>query len=238
MQTRLKAVIIKSAKQNPLASVKANGLQKLFFFQTMNILQEGQVSQSQDLSKESPKIAQHLQQSQKIESENFCRSHTFKSNQKNNSQKQPESSAPIVLIRLSKRNQKYAVNYECIRIGIIKPGIDCSYAEAQLQYGAFNNTFKTPSAALNYLVDNYLRIRNSGIKFEVSDNHNHYIIERNEFLIKIDVNPEDCVATINWANDLKFEYFPDPRSAISYSFDLILNPPQTQTDNDICWQEF
>ncbi len=144
---------------------------------------------------------------------------------------EPQWSSPVIIIRLSQRSQRYAIEYENRRIGIIKPGIDCTYAEAELRYGAFNSTLETPKAALNWLIQNYLKVRNSGIKFEVSEDLSHYTIERDYDLIKIDVTPEDCIAAIQQGNQLDLAYFPDLRSAILYSFDLILNPKVVYYDN-------
>ena len=48
---------------------------------------------------------------------------------------QPKKKSAPVLIRLSKNSQRYAVDYREKRIGIIKPGIDCWIAAANLQYG-------------------------------------------------------------------------------------------------------
>ena len=140
--------------------------------------------------------------------------------------------AGSVLICLSNNHKRYAVDYQGQRIGIIKPGINCWYAEASLQFGAFANQLNTRIAAVNWLVDNYSKVEKAGIKFDVSENLSHYTIERNDWLIKIDVTPEDCIALINQGVASDLEYFPDLKSAIIYSFDLILSP------SACCCQEF
>jgi len=130
----------------------------------------------------------------------------------------------------------YALNYLDRRIGIIKPGIDCWYSLAEPQYGAKNNRLNNPTEAVDSLVENYLKIAQAGIKFEVSVNFCHYTIALDYWLIKIDVREEDCLATIQDGNDLIFEYFPTLNDAISFSFDLILNSPRST--NYSCDEEF
>ncbi len=152
-----------------------------------------------------------------------------------NSSKQPQWTR-LISIKLSERSQRYAVNYQGKRIGIIRPGLGCWIAEAQLQYGAGDNKLENESLAKNWLLKNYLKVHNSGIKFEVSENYCHYTIEKGYWLIKIDETPEDYIATIQDCNDLKYAYFPDLRSAIVCSFDLILNP--TPINSNSSYGEF
>ena len=137
----------------------------------------------------------------------------------------------MLLIQLSR--QRYAVQYQGKSIGIIKPGINCWYVEAGLQFGGFENQLDNPITAIDWLVDNYSKVEKAGIKFDVSQNLSHYTIELNDWLIKIDVTSEDCIALINQGEASNLEYFPDLRSAIAYSFDLILNSSACY-----CCQEF
>jgi len=129
----------------------------------------------------------------------------------------------LLLVQLSKRHRRYAVEVENRRIGIIKAGIGNWIARADLQFGASETQEKTPTLALIWLVENYKKVKRAGIKFFASQDLYHYNIENENWLIKISLTPEDCVATINHKNNLDFEYFPDPHSAIRFSFDLILN---------------
>ena len=128
-----------------------------------------------------------------------------------------------VLIPLSKKRKRYAIEYQNKRIGIIKPGIDHWCAIADLQYGAAESKLDSPMLAVNWLVDNYKRVELAGIRFFASQNLMHYNIECEDWLIKIDLTPYDCLAKINHENNLDFEYFPDLNSAVAFSFDLILN---------------
>ncbi len=138
--------------------------------------------------------------------------------------------AEIILTSLSSRKQNYAVSFENQRLGLIKEVEDGFLAASEERFAAKTSNFKTINLAKNWLFLNYRKIEKSGIEFSVNAIGKNYTISRNEFLIEIDVNLEDCVATINWKNDLKFEYFSETRSAIAYSFDLILNPQPINPD--------
>ena len=121
-----------------------------------------------------------------------------------------------VLIPLSKKRKRYAIEYQNKRIGIIKPGIDHWCAVADLQYGAAESKLDSPMLAVNWLVDNYKRVSEAGIIFFASQNRMHYNIENLDWLIKIDLTPYDCLAKINHENNLDFEYFPDLNSAVVF----------------------
>ena len=125
------------------------------------------------------------------------------------------SKAPV-LIPLSKKRKRYAIEYQNKRIGIIKPGIDHWCAVADLQYGAAQSKLDSPMLAVNWLVDNYKRVKVAGIIFFASQNRMHYNIENLDWLIKIDLTPYDCLAKINHENNLDFEYFPDLNSAVVF----------------------
>lgn len=144
---------------------------------------------------------------------------------------QPKKRITPVLVRLSKNSQRYAVDYRGQRIGIIKPGIDCWIAAASLQYGAIENKLDTRTKAVNWLVNNFLKVDRSGIKFNVSCDRCHYTIEKSYWLIKIDVLDEDIRATIQDGNNLDYRYFPDLNSAVMFSFDLILNQDRSNSNN-------
>ena len=90
--------------------------------------------------------------------------------------------------------------------------------------GAIENKLDTRTKAVNWLVNNFLKVENSGTQFHASCDLRHYTIEIFYWLIKIDVLDQDCRATIQDGNNLDYHYFPDLNSAIAYSFDLILNP--------------
>lgn len=141
------------------------------------------------------------------------------------------SKAGIELVPLSKKRKKYAIEYQNKRIGIIKPGIDCWIAVADLQYGATESKLDSPMLAVNWLVDNYKRVELARITFFASQNFMHYNIECEDWLIKIDLTPDDCLAKINHENNLDFEYFPDLNSAVVFSFDLILNQDRSNSNN-------
>ncbi len=140
----------------------------------------------------------------------------------------------LVLVQLSRRHRRYGVKLENQRIGIIKPGIGNWKAIADLQFGAAESQQKTPTLALIWLVDNHRKVKEAGIKFFASQDLYHYNIENENWLIKVNLTPEDCLATINHGNNLDLEYFPDPHSAIRFSFNLILNEDRSHSnlDND------
>ena len=142
-----------------------------------------------------------------------------------------DSSKAPVLIPPSKKRKRYAIEYQNKRIGIIKPGIDCWIAVANLQYGAAESKLDSPMLAVYWLVDNYKRVELAGIRFKASQNLMHYNIETEDWLIKIDKTPDDCLAKINHKNNLDFEYFPDLNSAVVFSFDLILNQDRSNSNN-------
>ena len=141
------------------------------------------------------------------------------------------SKARIELVPLSKKRKRYAIEYQNKRIGIIKPGIDSWSAIADLQYGAIESKLDSPMLAVNWLVDNYKRVKVAGIIFFASQNLMHYNIENSDWLIKIDLTPYDCLAKINHEDNLDFEYFPDLNSAVVFSFDLILNQDRSNSNN-------
>ncbi len=136
---------------------------------------------------------------------------------------QPTQWKTPVLQPLSKNSRRYAVNYKGHRIGIIKPGIGCWLAIAGLQYGAIESKLDNIQQAIDWLVQNYLRIRDRGIQFSVDESLTHYTIESGYWLIKIDVGEQDCLAMTQFANSLEIDYFPDLHSAVRRGFDLILN---------------
>ena len=129
-----------------------------------------------------------------------------------------------ILVQLSKRHQKYLVEYQGHKIGSIKPIIEGWQATAYAKFGAFENQLDSREAAVFWLLANYLKVKNAGIKFSVSENCYHYTIEKDYYLVKIDVTPEDCIASIFDGNQFDLAYFPDPQSAIHYAFNFILNP--------------
>ncbi len=129
-----------------------------------------------------------------------------------------------ILVQLSKRHQKFLVEYQGHKIGSIKPIIDGWQANAYAQFGFFENQLDSREAAVFWLLDNYFAVKNAGIKFSVSENCYHYTLEKDYFLVKIDVTPEDCIASIIDGNQFDLAYFPDPQSAIHYAFNFILNP--------------
>ena len=137
----------------------------------------------------------------------------------------------LVLVLLSKKHRRYAVQLENRRIGIIRAGIGNWIATADLQFGAAETQQKTPTLALIWLVDNYRKVKQAGIKFFASQDLYHYNIENENWLIKISLTPEDCLTTINHRNNLDFEYFPDIYSAVVFSFDLILNEDRSNSNN-------
>ena len=136
-------------------------------------------------------------------------------------------SAPI-LIQLGKNSQRFAVNYAKRRIGIITPGIDCWIASTSIHFGAIEHKLFTRRAAIDWLVENFLRINRSGIKLTVCCENSHYLIESDSWQIKIDVFVEYC-RSIAIKNGVKSEYryFPDLNSAIACSFTQIMNPEAT-----------
>lgn len=73
-------------------------------------------------------------------------------------------------------------------------------------------------------------IASSAIKFSVDETLLQYTVERDYWLIKIDVRDEDCFALVQEWNELRIKYFPELRSAIAYSFDLILSAKSTELD--------
>ncbi|MGF1487372.1 MAG: hypothetical protein ACFBSE_09710, partial [Prochloraceae cyanobacterium] len=124
-------------------------------------------------------------------------------------QKASKAGIKLVLVQLSKRLRRYGVQLENRRIGIIKAGIENWIATADLQFGAAATQQKTPTLALIWLVENYRKVKQAGIKFFASQDLYHYNIENENWLIKISLTPEDCLTTINHRNTLDFEYFPD-----------------------------
>ena len=144
---------------------------------------------------------------------------------------QPKKRTAPVLVELIKNSQRYAVDYRGQRIGIVKPVIDCWIAAASLQYGAIENLLDSRKLAVNWLVNNFLKVNRSGIKFNASCDLRHYTIERKCWLVKIDILDEDCRATIQNGNNLDFECFPDLNSAVTFSFDLILNQDRSNSNN-------
>ena len=133
-----------------------------------------------------------------------------------------------ILIQLSKKSRRYAVNYCKQRIGIVRPGVDCWIASASIQFGAIEFITDTLDEATNSLVNNFLKVSRSGIKFNASCNQCHYTIEAAPWLIKIDVFHEYCRASVvKKGRTTEYRYFPDLNSAIVCSFDLILNPRTT-----------
>ena len=139
------------------------------------------------------------------------------------------SNAPV-LIPLSKKRKRYAIEYLDQRIGIIKPGIDSWSAIADLQYGASESKLDSPMLGVYWLVDNYERVKAAGITFFASQNLMHYNIETKDYVIKIDQTPCDCLVKINHENTLDFEYFPELNSAVAFSFDLILNQDRSNSN--------
>ncbi len=137
---------------------------------------------------------------------------------------QPKLPDLPILVQLSKRHQKFLVEYQGHKIGTIKPIIVGWQATAYAQFGFFENQLDSREAAVHWLLDNYLAVKNAGIKFSVSENCYHYTIEKDYFLVKIDVTPEDCIASIFDGNQFDLADFPDPQSAIQYAFDFLLDP--------------
>ena len=136
---------------------------------------------------------------------------------------EPERNAPV-LTPLSEQRKCYAVSCQDRRLGLIKPIDELFLAIAEDQYGARENSFKTLNLAKNWLFLNSRKIAKAEIEFQVTQDRYHYTIESGfDWLIKIDKRERDCLASINYQNDLRFEYFPNPRAAIAYSFDLILS---------------
>ena len=129
-----------------------------------------------------------------------------------------------ILIKLSKKSARFAVQYFNQRVGIIRPGIDCWIASASIRFGAFESKLATKKEAIRWLVKNFLKIDRLGLKFIVDCEHFHYTIENDSWLIKIDVFDEYCRSTViedgRW---LEYRYFPDLNSAIACSFTTILN---------------
>jgi len=140
--------------------------------------------------------------------------------------------AEIILTRLSSRKQNYSVSFENQRLGLIKEIEDGFLAASEERFGAKTSNFKTINLAKNWLFLNYRKIEKSGIEFTVNAIGNSYTISRNEFLIEIEAGAEDCTAFINRQNQREIAYFPETRSAIAYSFDLILNPQPINPDNN------
>ncbi|MDJ0726758.1 MAG: hypothetical protein QNJ38_16760 [Prochloraceae cyanobacterium] len=129
-----------------------------------------------------------------------------------------------ILVQLNKRHQKFLVEYQGQKIGTIKPLIDGWQANAYAQFGFFENQLDSREAAVHWLLENYFAVKNAGIKFSVSENCGDYTIEKDYYLVKIDVTPEDCIASIVDGNQFDLAYFPDPQSAIHYAFDFLLDP--------------
>ncbi|MDJ0727758.1 MAG: hypothetical protein QNJ38_21870 [Prochloraceae cyanobacterium] len=143
--------------------------------------------------------------------------------------KQQQSLQLPILTQISQKHQKFTVQYEGCTIGSIKPLINAWQAVAYPQFGAFQNQLNSRGNAVYWLIENYLKVKNERISFIKSENCYHYTIEKDYILIKIDVTPEDCIASIIDGNQFDLAYFPDPESAIQYSFDLILNPKEIST---------
>ena len=132
---------------------------------------------------------------------------------------------PPVLIQLSKKSARYAINFSNQRIGIIRPGIDCWIASASMQFGAFECKLPTKREAIAWLVENFHTIESAGILLSVDRKFFHYTIESDFWLIKIDVFDDFCrSAVVEGGKWVEYYYFPDLNSAIACSFTLILNP--------------
>ena len=130
-----------------------------------------------------------------------------------------------VLIQLTNKSARFAINCSNQRIGIIRPGIDCWIASASMQFGAFECKLPTKRGAISWLVENFQTIDSAGISLSVDREFFHYTIESNFWLIKIDVYHDYCrSAVVEGGKWVEYYYFPDPNSAIACSFNLILNP--------------
>ena len=143
------------------------------------------------------------------------------------------------IIQISRKYRRYAVEYSKQRIGIIRPGVDCWIACASIRYGAIECRALTRIEAINSLVNNFLRVEKSGLKFEVSCDQSHYIIKTDSWLIKIDVFYEYCRSSARQTGGkLEYRYFPDLNSAITCSFQLILETGSPQTHKQSLIEEF
>ena len=130
-----------------------------------------------------------------------------------------------ILIKLSKKSARYAINCSNQRIGIIRPGIDCWIASASMQFGAFECKLPTKREAIAWLVENFQTIDSAGILLSVDRKFFHYTVESDFWLIKIDVFDDFCrSAVVEGGKWVEYYYFPDLNSAIACSFTLILNP--------------
>ncbi len=135
--------------------------------------------------------------------------------------------------RKSQRSERFTVDYREQRIGrIARIESDTRQAIAPLEYGAFENKSETRNLAANWQVLNSLKVAQSQIKFEISENLAHCNIECGYILVKIDSIDEEYRATIQDGNILNFEDFPDLIRAVAFSFDLILNPTETNFNYD------
>ncbi len=140
--------------------------------------------------------------------------------------------AEIILTSLSSRKQNYAVSFENQRLGLIKEIEDGFLAASEERLGAKTSNFKTINLAKNWLFLNYRKIEKSGIEFTVNAIGKSYTISsrsatrcaRKDLKIEIEAGAEDCTIFIDSQNQREITYFPETRSAIAYSFDLILNP--------------
>lgn len=134
----------------------------------------------------------------------------------------------LQLIQLGKNSRRYAVNCSKQKIGTLRTGADCWVASASIQYGAIECKLRTKAEAIDWLVENFIRINRSGIKLLIGCEYCHYIVQDNFWRIEIDVFDEYCrsIAMQN-GSKLEYQYFPDLNSAIACSFNLILNPGAT-----------
>ena len=142
--------------------------------------------------------------------------------------KKHESRSIPTLIQLGKNSRRFAVIYTKQKIGTIRAGIDCWVASASIHYGAIENKLFTRIEAIDWLVNNFLKINRSGIKLTISCELCHYVIENDSWQIEIDVFDEYCrsVASQNGVKS-EYRYFPDLNSAIACSFTQIMNPGAT-----------
>ncbi len=148
--------------------------------------------------------------------------------------------AEIILTPLSSKKQNYSVSFENQRLGSIKEVEDGFLAASEERLGAKTSNFKTINLAKNWLFLNCRKIEKSGIEFTVNAIGNSYTISsrsatrcaRTDLKIEIEAGAEDCTISVNCQNQREIAYFPETRSAIAYSFDLILNHQPINPDNN------
>jgi len=129
----------------------------------------------------------------------------------------------LELVCLNRNNQYYRVNYQNLPIGWIKAGKECWVVNTDLAYGAAENKYNNSEIAINWLVNNYLRISDIEIQFEADETCQYCFIQFESISIEIkQFDEESFLASIQNQNQLDFEYFPDLQSAIVYSFGLIV----------------